>query len=945
MKARRFLNPRSWAYGLFWSWNIIFLVFMALGFAPQVLPELIQAVRAGFIPAVFLVYAAVLTLIPVIAMIVGLTILRHSPGRLLAFGYGFEGPLMLLLAGRFFVIRQANPAVTLLLAISALGAAAFLWQLFDRQRRGPLTAYPRMIGLTLLLLAGLYAGVWVAFYAVPLPVALWDMFTQFVRDLFSGHVGIHWRSTPFWFLGTLLALYSGTLFVAIPVGVPLLYLRAWWRGARAFVADQGRLRAVALTALVVLACAGLFVWANRQPQHRAFALLQTVPHTPEEAQALLSQQETIRDGLLNAYLAPYRYISAVGEVRHVREMYKYTFDIPEERAAQIQHLYETVARPLLYQPVEVPETSAQADNVALRQEPEKAAKLYRAFFDQSILDGEHDAVVRAMRSTWMFDQARDAVLAVDDQEIHLERQEVTVTGHGDWAEVELYEVYQNRTGQRQEVVYYFGLPESAAITGLWLGESADRTQRFAYHVAPRGAAQETYRRQVRYNLDPALVEQIGPRQYRLRVFPVEPQNMRWDEETNRSTVEEGSPLHMWLTYRVLAAGDTWPLPRLAQKGNVYWDADTTRLVNGAPMAATEDWLPPSVPADAAVEPLNHRVDFPGGESVIARPLSQVELPLPGHDLRLAVVLDRSRSMVGRRPEVRATLERLAQVTDGGEATDVYLTVSEYHGEEPSLVTLNALDPGGVIYYGGQNAAELLAQFDALHTDQSYDAIVVLTDDSGYGLSSDEIDVPIPDAPVWMVHLGGDLPLGYDDSTLQALQASGGGVVDDVDALLARLAATLGEAPYDVIDGYAWSVVADETARAAFDGVPVDDGFATLAARQLILAHMVRQRGEIGQLETLDRLHAIATEYGIVTPYSSMIVLVNKQQEKMLEKLEESDDRFQREYEEVGETQPEDTLTVTGVPEPETWLLILLAAVMLIGYAWRTKWAPQRSPVR
>ena len=78
---RKLTNPRVWAYGLFWSWNIIFLAFMFLGFAPRLLPEMITAVRTDIIPTAFLVYAAILTVIPALAVILGLTVLRRSPGR------------------------------------------------------------------------------------------------------------------------------------------------------------------------------------------------------------------------------------------------------------------------------------------------------------------------------------------------------------------------------------------------------------------------------------------------------------------------------------------------------------------------------------------------------------------------------------------------------------------------------------------------------------------------------------------------------------------------------------------------------------------------------------------------------------------------------------------------------------------------------------------------
>ncbi len=102
--------------------------------------------------------------------------------------------------------------------------------------------------------------------------------------------------------------------------------------------------------------------------------------------------------------------------------------------------------------------------------------------------------------------------------------------------------------------------------------------------------------------------------------------------------------------------------------------------------------------------------------------------------------------------------------------------------------------------------------------------------------------------------------------------------------------------------------------------------------------MTAQRNQLDDLTTLDTLHALAMEQGIVTPYSSMIVLVTTQQENLLKNLSQQDDRFERELEAVGETTPENALTVTGVPEPEEWLLLALAAALLGWYGWveRTK---------
>jgi hypothetical protein len=92
----------------------------------------------------------------------------------------------------------------------------------------------------------------------------------------------------------------------------------------------------------------------------------------------------------------------------------------------------------------------------------------------------------------------------------------------------------------------------------------------------------------------------------------------------------------------------------------------------------------------------------------------------------------------------------------------------------------------------------------------------------------------------------------------------------------------------------------------------------------VLAEMQRNRGVIDQLETLDYLHALATSYGIVTPYSSMLVLVETQQQRLLDKLSQLEDRYQREVEELGDTTPASPVPLAGVPEPHEYLLMGLA---------------------
>lgn len=933
-----FFERRAWERGLFWAWNVVFLAFMLLGFAPLQLPSILQSVREGVIPPVYLAFCLALILLPVLAVLLGALRLRRSPERLFALGYVVEWPLLLILMFRFFIIRQGNPAITVLLVWLGVAEAAFLWQLLDDRidQRGLVWQLTRLAGLTLLFTGTMYAAGWLLFYLPPLVVQFLEGVKYFfmgLPEMFANSSLRTWYSNPLQLLGFILLLFSGSLLVLMPAAAPVIAGRAALNALRA-VRRIGRWEAALAAGLIPLVVVGAALWAGmRQPQQEAFRLLEDVPASPQQASYLVQHETQLRAGLLNAYLAPVRYMSAVGEVRHISDMYQSFMGFPATAAWNLEIAYEWFIRPLLYVPVHPADQTSQ-DNQAFSSEPLKAADLYQNYFDQPIIKGERETIVTAVRSTFDGSQAEVAWQAVDDREVHLNQQEVTLAEHGDWAQVTIHEVYENHTFTRQEVVYYFNLPESAAVTGLWLGNSPDRGKAFPYWVAPRGSAQAVYRNEVRLNRDPALVEQIGPRQYRLRAFPVEPR--AW-AGSDRFT--PGPELHLWLEYRTVAVDGAWPLPQLADKRNVYWDGQTTRLVNGTARraAAGGAWLPSGLPAANAVTARSHQILLSTGQTVWVRPAAEVRLPAPPRNLRLAVVLDRSYSMRSRAGDVEQALAAVKQLVTAGPDPDLYLTASKYRGETASKVGLASLNPSQITYFGGQNAAELLEQFESLQAGQAYDAVLVLTDGSGFEIGTAGSKVQVPDAPVWVVHLGGGLPLGYDDPTLQAIQASGGGVADTVEEALSRYAFSRGASgTRDVLDGYVWEVLPSGQAAAPASSTADDPGFTALAARRVILAEMARNRGSLDQLPVLDSLQRLAEDASIVTPYSSMLVLVNQLQQDQLELLSDANDRYQREVENVGNTTRVNPFAVTGVPEPEEWLLLLLAGLML-GYAgWRAK---------
>lgn len=901
------------AHGLFWSWNLIFFVFLAFGLGPWCLLPLLQETIKGGVPWDFTCVTMLLVAIPFASMAAAFVLVGRGPGPILRLFYGLQGPLLFLCLARLLLVRELNPGMTHLMLSSAVALTAYSYELFrGTAQRARVTATVQLVAHGVGLVVGVYAAALLIFYALPLGWVL--LLTVTSRAFWFGvlYTMAHTYGTGLFFVivGGALMLYSATLFVALPIAVVGLYCRSWRRVHNAFAGRFGRLPAWSISTATVAVSIALFAYCNRQPQRDAFALLAQPPVTDTARNSLLQQSQTIRAGLVNAYLAPYRYVSAVGENTHIIELYQRTLSVSDETARALQGFHNSLARPLLY------------DGARMNADQGRAEQLYEQFFDQPIQKAEQAAILHAIDATYDRDEAEAGLLNRGRRRVWVEQQETVVREMDDWAEVEIHEVYENRTLEQQEVFYYFTLPSTAVVTGLWLGENSDRGQRHAFVVAPRGAAQEVYRNEVRRRLDPSLLEQVGPRQYRLRAFPIPPRP---------DNLRPAPRVHLWFTFKVLVQGGHWPLPALVERRNVYWDDDTARSLNGQPAPRCGDrWMCPSVAAPDHIAPLAHQSIVAEGWAVRATPHLAKDQPLPSGNV-IAVVLDRSASMARHAEAVESTFAWLQHDVAVANRLDVYLTAAATRGEPAAVQDVASVDARQAVYFGGQKTADLLRQFDELRNGRRYDAILVLTDDGGFDLAAERETSLRLDTPLWMVHLGGTLPAGYDDAVLDAIEKRGGGIATNAQDALQALARR-GDATQHIADGYHWSV---EPAT-----LPVEsaDGFAQLAARQLIGARTRSIDGNDPVL--LDELQAVAARNAIVSPYSSMIVLVNAAQREALDAAQRRADRFERETETGKEvlSRPFNpfaigSATAHATPEPHEWLLLGAATVMLL-YARR-----------
>ena len=888
------------SHSIFWVWNIAFIGVVYLWMLPTAGLPILEAALGGEIPPAFVVSIFGMLIVPLLCTVVGGKWLRKHPILLMRLFYGVEAPLFGLCLLRLFLIRETTPASAhILITILAAIAIFAIETLAGYAAYRPRLAWVQMIGHSLVLVTGLYTGSLLLLYTVPaLCVMVYGAITGLV-GIITGLASVDWllllRDLGWliirpWYL--LLGLgfailwgLSGAIFASLPYVLVNFYVRSWHRIRTAFAKQHGHSWATTGT-VVGLSCVLFGLLQLQQPQAQAFSLLEgPSPQTSAERSALVKQSETIRKGLVHGYLSRYRYLGTVEESNQLREMYQAVFDMPKANAQVFQDFHNGLLSPFLYQ--------------GGRDDADKAQALYASFFDAPIQKSERNAIRSALQATANRDETQAGVLNLDQKVIRLAEQTVSVKENGDWADVEIYEQYENKTIDDQEIFYSFSLPESATITGLWLAEAKDAS-RFPFVVSPRGAAQQVYkgeieRAQTRRAEDPALLEQVGPRQYRLRVFPI----------PFAPSLQEPGELHLWMTYQVLQQDGAWPLPQLTEKRNIFWTDKTVHQRRGKTVKVSEDqWFEPSINAKKRVKATAHQTQLAEGYQVTATPIAKTTVP---DSKRIAAILDSSYSMGdGGYSEALGQLKQVSKQNN----IDVYLTTATGEPQAPNNSSFEHVVP-----YGSLQPADMLQQFAQQRSTTAYDAVVLLTDAGSYELTEEATELPNLSEPLWLVHMGNRLPAAYDDALLETIQASGGGVATDMTAVLQRL-------DKNVIDGYEWSVTAsDDTGQT--------DEFAPLAARQLILQQS--RTVDMTQLENLDGVHAVAKRTQIVTPYSSMLVLVNDRQRELLRQAEAAADRFDREVEDGQDalTDPANPLNSVSVPEPGSMIGMGVMAIGLM----------------
>jgi len=896
-------------YSLFWSWNLIFgLVIGFVLFEHMIIPVVTGTVT-GSVPLDQGAFALALVLVPLACVILALTKgFRFQPDRLLQLFYGVEIPLFFLILIRLTLLRELNSGTLHLLVVFIVGMSVFAWYMFkeatDLCRSN---AAVSLTGLSFTLLAAAYVALLLLFFTFPLMAI-------FLKGFFSFSWLAIFKGNLLSLLIVVFAAYTATVFVGLPVMMSYLFLRTFVRQFKLLSRPLGVWASAGLVGVVVLANLAVFHDANVQNQHQALTLLQQPIDNEQDRQRLIDKSDVIRDGLLNIYLASYRYTSSARTVNALQELYAHAFGLERDGFPRVmQSLFNTVAKPFLYEG----EFSIEAK--------QKAAEKYAEFFDTPIEKAERQAIQRAIKANWSREGMAAGLIDKDSEKVLITRQLITVQEQAHWAVITLDESYENQTFTPQEIIYHFSLPQDAVVTGVWLSEVADNPTMYPYTVAPRGAAQKVYRQELQQRQDPALLEQVGPRQYRLRAFPI-PARRTGKRHSLEVDVQQ---LHLRLQYVApLNKSARWLLPQLLEKRNLYWKNNLNWHINGKPLSRKQGrWLPSGIDAQKAT-PLTQQqlhLDTPNGSvKVEVKPLGYLATPLVPQSY--AVLIDTSYSMRQHKQALNNAIKEMRKLAaNSSVAVEFFQT-----GSSPKRLP-DDFNVDDLVFFGNTGHLYHLQQWRNMSNPETYDVVFLLTDQGSYEIEESAEAILPPTQPIWLVHLQNSLPYAYDDRLLELLNKSDGGIATSIENALQHSLwrQSKQSSHFQVVsDNYLWSFTPLDKLEVV-DATKSAPALYQLAAYQWIkLGHRLYHQEE---LATLDQLHKVAVDYSLVSPFSSMIVFVNNQQKQDLDNFSAENDRFERIIESGGKnvSTPMDMLTVKGVPEPEEWALMIVVITLLI----------------
>lgn len=806
--------------------------------------------------------------------------LQKQSANLMKLFFLFELPLAILLLLSSSLIGQA----TIFTGLSLLALLAIPLLLYVHFSKIQLPALAKQIFGFFSQLSTVLLGYYALLFSFFLPLILIGVPKEYLSDFFYyGSSYVNMINYPGMFIKLTFALILFILILTM-TALPYLLLRTLWK-----ITEKNRLNliesldekkaernmAISWVIVLILFALSLFRW----PDHHLLAQLSKFDQeadylTQETAATPLIEQEEKLQKLVERKVEARSYYLFDKDETFLAIAYEAVFE-NEMFAEVIQTTFTNLAYPLVY-------WEEQADQTALGDNFQYLFG-YPYYQSKGVIE-ENDIRFK---------------IPEEEKNVLLTYRQITVDTEADGllAKITIEEEYQNQSNQEQEIIYEFNLPDEIAFYDLKLGPNLE----FTGVIAPKGAAQKVYERELVKRRDPALLEQTGPNQYRLRIFPVPGQS---DFNTLQGQRQKVS-----FSYGVAQNGGYFALPHYTRESNIIRDASSSITLSynsqisyleeaTDQLTATEDDLWDLCLNQDRVFSLseagrNTNIIFHANDENLQN-LACGEMTdlLPMlKDYRLAIVYDSSFN--NQDDQTLHQFAKLLSQTDFNWLNEAQIDLYKFNqvisqGERLTSDNFkNLLKP---IHFSRVNDFSQLGKIT-----EQYDLIVLVTSQDINFAQLKNFPFSKPSVTYWVSEE--KLPALNMEMTSGLWQTGGGTSTTIEEAIRSFLIKE------KLSEKYAENAVnLNRKLSLQYSGltdIPADNIFsantalASISNKALLQKFVSQQNKEvIGNINLLDQLDKAARQANLVSPYSSSIALVNQQQIETLERLMKQYNRFQ-----------------------------------------------------
>ncbi len=838
---------------VFWFYNGLYILFTIL-FATYILPSItitdwIELITTQ--PIMRTVIPLLVMCLPYItlAVVIRKKVYTSTTGLAKLF-FLFEIPLLALSFISFNVLSEAILPVWVLFTILLL--IPFYW-LFETLHLAKINAVTLILshGIKIIILGTTaYIGLILAFFLPLIVTGFIKMLWTIVTEIGNGSGYFYFN-----FFSVIMGLIFGSLIVlsiALLIALPYFLTYTMWKSAQkswkeiAQRFNVGTAQLITTSPALLLFVALFFsaIQPDTLPLINKTELVKNLPTFEQRSQLageLRPHKETLRKGILDSANANNRYLFIKGD-NMLQDMYESVFETNLNSFWLIQEAFDVVVYPFVYRGPQLGYNSVVQNN-------------YQYLFGKTIYAQDNTNTSGTVKRT---------------------ERKITAKSirNGLFADVTIEESFTNSSFSDEEVIYEFSLPPDAVITGLKLGPQLE----YPGIIAPRGAAASTYQREVNRFRDPALLEQTGPQQYRLRIFPIP------GKVNSGSTTAEKQKVQF--TYLVSLNQDGFALPAYTKEQNINSTAKGTitgQLDNTSVKLDAKSMVIPVKNARATLcnnTPGDIQIKSSTYEGLLHYTKAGCNSPTAVKDQRIAILYDTS----ALREETTQWRELLSFIRDNpsfitNNTVDLYF----FNDLVSTKIPLNATNLPKEPTYFGQREKTLPVP----RVPENYSALVILTDKE-FTIPTNSSDPSGTGTRMHIAYAEGKVPPFNQALTRLIVQSETGIYTSVQDALL-----NTGAVPSDNEDVILTKTPYWTLSRTSDLNAPVaDKQFSALLINKEIEKIISEYDGALEQnIAYADTLYLEAKNVQVVTLLSSLIALVNERQEQDLYYDSQKYDRY------------------------------------------------------